>query len=233
MTVPLIVLAILSTLGGLIGIPYALSSLVGLHVPNYFEQVLEPAIAHAPESVGGGAEGAHRQGEAEHEQQPQWVSPAPPAHDGAAPLSVCEGAQNEPAAERTHSPEEISAERLFTIISVLIALAGIGAGWFWFQKRPLQKMPRLIEEKYYVDEIYDAAIINPIHAGSREGLWKLFDVAVIDGIVNGLGRGVTQIGALVRYLQIGFVRSYAAIILLGALVVIGFFAYYGIQVLIQ
>jgi NADH-quinone oxidoreductase subunit L len=76
-----------------------------------------------------------------------------------------------------------------------------------------------------VDEIYDAALINPIKAGSREGLWKLFDVAVIDGIVNGLGRSVTQIGAVVRYLQIGFVRSYAAIILFGALVIIGYFAY--------
>jgi NADH-quinone oxidoreductase subunit L len=114
---------------------------------------------------------------------------------------------------------------------VLIAVAGIAAGWFWFQKRPLQKMPRVIEEKYYVDEIYDAALINPINVGSREGLWKLFDVAVIDGIVNGMGRGVAQIGALARYLQIGFVRSYAALILLGALAVIAYFAYFSIQVL--
>ncbi|MGB7924819.1 MAG: NADH-quinone oxidoreductase subunit L [Pyrinomonadaceae bacterium] len=225
MTVPLIVLAILSTVGGLIGIPYALSSLVGLHVPNYFEQVLEPAIAHAPAKA---AEGGAHAGDAE---QPQWVSPPPPAHDGASPLSVGEGSQNEPAAERAHSPEETSAERLFTLVSIIIAATGIGLGWYWFQKRPLQKMPRVIEEKFYVDEIYDAAIINPIKAGSREGLWKLFDVAVIDGIVNGLGRGVSQIGALARYVQIGFVRSYAALILLGALAVIAYFAYFSIQVL--
>jgi NADH-quinone oxidoreductase subunit L len=224
MTVPLIVLAILSTLGGLVGIPYALSSLVGAHVPNYFEHVLEPAIAHAPEKTEGGAH-------ATDEKHPQWVSPPPSAHDGASPLSVGEGSQNEPAAERAHSPEEVSAERMFTLISVLIAVAGLAAGWFWFQKRPLQEMPRVIEEKYYVDEIYDAAFINPIKVGSREGLWKLFDVAVIDGIVNGLGRGVAQIGALARYLQIGFVRSYAALILLGALAVIAYFAYFSIQVI--
>jgi NADH-quinone oxidoreductase subunit L len=224
MTVPLIVLAILSTIGGLVGIPYALSSAVGSHVPNYFEHVLEPAIAHAPEKAEGGA--PESQGE-----HPQWVSPPPSAHDGASPLSVGEGSQNEPPQERAHSPEEVSAERLFTLISVLIAVAGLAAGWFWFQKRPLQKMPRVIEEKYYVDEIYDAALINPINVGSREGLWKLFDVAVIDGIVNGLGRGVAQIGALARYLQIGFVRSYAALILLGALAVIAYFAYFSIQVL--
>ncbi|MEP6708162.1 MAG: NADH-quinone oxidoreductase subunit L, partial [Pyrinomonadaceae bacterium] len=74
-----------------------------------------------------------------------------------------------------------------------------------------------------------AAIINPISAGSREGLWKIFDVGVIDGLVNGLGRIVTDIGGLARYLQSGFVRGYAAIILLGALLVIGYFAYMGVH----
>ncbi len=34
-------------------------------------------------------------------------------------------------------------------------------------------MPRLLENKYYVDEVYDAAVINPIHVVSREGLWKI------------------------------------------------------------
>ena len=86
-------------------------------------------------------------------------------------------------------------------------------------------MPKILEHKYYVDELYDSAIINPINVGSREGLWKLFDLSVIDGIVNGLGRSVAQIGAVVRYLQTGFVRSYAAVILLGALLIVAYFAY--------
>jgi len=106
---------------------------------------------------------------------------------------------------------------------VTIAIAGILIGWFAFRWRPLRAMPRLLENKYYVDEVYDAALINPIKAGSREGLWKIFDVGVIDGIVNGLGRAVRELGRVVRYLQVGFVRSYAAIILLGALAVIAYF----------
>jgi NADH-quinone oxidoreductase subunit L len=218
MTVPLIVLAILSTVGGLVGIPYALS---GGRVNNYFEQTLEPIIAHAPE-VAEGATPAH-EGTAE---SPRMLSPQPQPHDGASPLSVGEGAQGERAVEREPAAEEVSAERLFSGISLLIAITGIGIGWFIFQKRPLRKMPSLLEHKYYVDEAYDAAIINPLKAGSREGLWKLFDVGVIDGIVNGLGRSVTQIGGVVRYLQMGFVRSYAAIILFGALTVIGYFVFY-------
>jgi NADH-quinone oxidoreductase subunit L len=129
-----------------------------------------------------------------------------------------------------HTPEEVREEIMFSVISVLIALTGIGIGLFLFMKRPLMAMPRLLENKYYVDEVYNAAIINPIKVGSREGLWKLFDMAVIDGIVNGMGRGITQIGALVRYLQIGFVRSYAAVILFGALIVIGYIVYSGFPI---
>ncbi|HEX8143253.1 MAG TPA: NADH-quinone oxidoreductase subunit L [Pyrinomonadaceae bacterium] len=228
MTVPLIILAVLSTFGGLLGVPYALS---GGRLPNYFEHTLEPAIAHAPEPAGVGREGAGGHGGTGSE-APRFLSPTPQPHDGASPLSVGEGSQNEPAAEQVHSPEEVREEILFSGISVLIALAGIGIGWTLFKRRPLMRMPALLENKYYVDEIYNAGVINPIKAGSREGLWKLFDVAVIDGIVNSMGRGIAEIGALVRYLQVGFVRSYAAVILLGALAVIGYFAYYSIQTLL-
>jgi NADH-quinone oxidoreductase subunit L len=218
MTVPLIVLAILSTIGGLVGIPYALSSLVGLHVPNYFEHTLEPVIYHAPQGTNGTASTSGGQ-----TQEPRFLSPPPSPHDGASPLSVGDGSRGEPKAEQAHSPEEVRGERLFSLISIAIAALGISIGWVVFKRRPLLQMPRLLEEKYYVDEIYDATIINPIKTGSREGLWKIFDIGVIDGIVNGLGRAITQFGGLIRFLQIGFVRSYAAIILLGALAVIGYF----------
>jgi NADH-quinone oxidoreductase subunit L len=114
---------------------------------------------------------------------------------------------------------------------VLVALTGIGIGWVKFQTQPLRRMPRLLENKYYVDEIYEATIIKPILVTSRDGLWKLFDLGVIDGIVNGLGRVVTRLSGVIRYLQIGFVRGYAAIILAGALIIIGYFAYNGTHVL--
>ena len=100
-----------------------------------------------------------------------------------------------------------------------------------FQRQPLRQMPRLLEKKYYVDEIYDAAIIEPIHVVSREGLWRIFDLGVIDGIIHTLGRAVVWFGRTIRYMQIGFVRGYAAIILAGALIIIGYFAYSGAHVL--
>jgi NADH-quinone oxidoreductase subunit L len=226
MTVPLVVLAVLSTLGGLLGVPYALS---GGAIPNYFEHTLEPAVAHAPEAHGGAAAVGHGAGAAapagSHAPADAHAQPAPGSHAQDVPRAVGEGAQGAPAAEHAHDPHEVSMERLFSAISVGIALAGILAGWLWFRRRPLYEMPRLLENKYYVDEAYDAAVVNPLKAGSREGLWRFFDVGVIDGIVNGVGRGMSQIGSLLRYLQPGFVRSYAAIILLGALVVVAYFAY--------
>ena len=218
MTIPLIVLAILSTIGGLVGVPYALSSLTGGHPENYFERTLEPVVSSVP----GQAESS-----ASAQSDLYWLSPPPQAVDGKPAVEPVRDAGN----GELPGPAEISAERLFTLLSILIALSGIAIGWLTFQRRPLLRLPRLLEEKYYVDEIYDAVIIHPIQAGSREGLWKLFDVGVIDGIVNGLGRLVTRVGAVIRYMQIGFVRGYAAIILAGALIIIGYFAYNGAHVL--
>jgi NADH-quinone oxidoreductase subunit L len=218
MTIPLIVLAVLSTIGGLVGVPYALSSLTGGHPENYFERTLEPAINHAGEASAS----------SEAASDVHWQSPPPQEVDGKPAFAP---ARESSGAETVFSPSELNQERLFTLISVAIALTGIGIGWVMFQRKPLRQMPRLLENKYYVDEIYDAAIINPIEATSREGLWKIFDVGVIDGLLHTLGNTIIDLGRTFRYMQIGFVRSYAAIILAGALLIIGYFAYHGAQML--
>ena len=90
-------------------------------------------------------------------------------------------------------------------------------------------MPKILEEKWRIDELYNGYIVDPLTTLSREGLWKGFDLGFIDGIVNGIGHFATEVGNALRHLQVGFVRSYAAFILLGALVVIGYFIYYGLK----
>ncbi|HEV2882203.1 MAG TPA: NADH-quinone oxidoreductase subunit L [Pyrinomonadaceae bacterium] len=248
MTVPLVVLAILSTLGGLVGVPYALS---GGAMNNYFEHTLEPVVERAPQRGGGHAEvgtgdashlaatpGAPARSESHGAPAPAAESHATetPSHgnEGALPPSVDEGEHGgAPAPEHAHDPAEVRAERIFSGISVAIALAGIGIGWTVFRKNPLRVMPRLLENKYYVDEAYDAVVINPIKVGSREGLWKIFDVKVVDGLVNGLARATSGVGDIARRMQAGFVRGYAAIILLGALLVIGYFVFNFTRVLSQ
>jgi NADH-quinone oxidoreductase subunit L len=220
MTVPLIVLALLSTFGGLVGVPYALSSLTGGHPENYFERTLDPVVSELPgESVSTG----------EGTKDFRWLSPPPQPVDGKPAIEV--GSPGKLTGETVPGPEEVNQERLFTLISVLIALTGISIGWFAFKNQPLRHMPRLLEDKYKVDELYDATIINPILVGSREGLWKIFDIGVIDGAIHGLGRTMIGLGKTVRYMQIGFVRVYAAILLAGAVIIVAYFAYNGAHVL--
>jgi NADH-quinone oxidoreductase subunit L len=215
MTVPLIVLAILSTIGGLVGIPYAISSLVGQGDVNVFEHTLEPVIA----KVG------HRAAAAEHGSVATLnAAPADTAH---APAVADHAAAEDHGA--THSTEEISQERMLAVLSVLLAAAGIGIGWLLFGSTPLREMPRILQEKWRVDELYNGYIVDPLTTLSREGLWKSFDLGFIDGIVNGVGHFVTELGNVFRHIQVGFVRSYAAFILLGALAVLGYFIYYGIK----
>jgi NADH-quinone oxidoreductase subunit L len=217
MTIPLVVLALLSTFGGLVGVPYALSSLTGGHPENYFERTLEPVASPVLEQGGSATE----------ESDLHWLSPPPQPVDGKPAVEASKGNYG----EAVPSADEIAQERIFALISVLIALTGISIGWFMFRQQPLLQMPRLLENKYYVDEIYDTAIIRPILIVSREGLWKIFDTGVIDGLIHGLGRTVIKFGTTIRYMQIGFVRAYAAIILAGAIIIIGYFAYSGAHVL--
>jgi NADH-quinone oxidoreductase subunit L len=213
MTVPLIVLAVLSTVGGLVGIPYALS---GGAVPNAFEHTLEPIIAKVGKKSGP-EHFPNEKSVAEDKEVKQLLAAAKPVSAG--------GDESHDA----HSPEEIFKERVLAGLSVLLALSGIAIGIALFGKTPLRRMPKILEDKWRIDELYNGYIVDPITRFSREKLWKGFDVGFIDGVVNGIGSAVMQIGNLVRGVQVGYVRSYAAIIVIGAIVVVAYFVYYGLK----
>ncbi|HMS39486.1 MAG TPA: hypothetical protein PKE69_04615, partial [Pyrinomonadaceae bacterium] len=193
MTVPLVVLAFLSTVGGLVGVPYALSSIVGVKEANSFEHTLEPVVVKRE-------------------------------------IKTADG-KVLPVKEEDHSAEVVQKERLLAAFSVVVAIIGIGIGWTIFKKNPLKKMPKILEDKWRIDELYNGYVVNPITNFSTKGLWKGFDIGVIDGIVNGIGHFVTAMGGFARQIQVGFVRSYAAVILFGALIVIGYFLYYGLKLI--
>jgi NADH-quinone oxidoreductase subunit L len=197
MTTPLIVLAIGAALAGFLGMPAAFGT------KNYFEHFLEPSIAHAtahPETAAGSP---HMTTEAAH--NPEAATPST-GHE-----------------ETKATPESSSLEWGLMAISVAIAAGGIFWGWTWFNKNPLWEPPKLLEDKYRVDEAYDATIIQPIKQGSTNILWKIVDVRIIDGAVNGAGRLAAGFENVLRYLQSGFARSYGAIVVIGALLIIGYF----------
>jgi len=176
MLVPLMILAVLSIIGGWMAAPAFWGG------PDYFAKFLEPVFA--PSSVGS-AEAAEAT-----------------AHALETPLAV---------------------------VAVVTALLGFAVAFWLYLKQPgkpeaLAKSMRgaytTLLNKYYVDEIYAALIVTPLLWISRTVLWQTVDVRAIDGTVNGIADGATDIGDGVRHTQSGNTRSYAVWVVIGALVII-------------
>jgi NADH-quinone oxidoreductase subunit L len=114
-------------------------------------------------------------------------------------------------------------------VAVFTALVGFSIAFWLYLKRPgkpeqLAKSMKgaytTLLNKYYVDELYAAVIVNPLMWISTNVLWKTVDVAGIDGAVNGIADSATAIGDTSRRTQSGNTRSYAVWVVVGAIVVI-------------
>jgi len=125
-----------------------------------------------------------------------------------------------------------SLEMVLVIVSSFLALAGIGLAAQLYLKHPgvparlAARFPwlyRFLVNKGYVDEIYDETLVQPIRSLSENVLWKGLDTRVIDGAVNGVGTIVVETGAAVRHLQTGSMRAYALSVLLGAVLMVGYY----------
>ncbi len=81
----------------------------------------------------------------------------------------------------------------------------------------------LLCNKYYVDEIYDTAVVQPIRLLSTNGLWKVVDARIVDGTVNGVGSVVRMTSGGLRRIQTGSVRTYSAGLFFGAALMLGWY----------
>ncbi len=115
------------------------------------------------------------------------------------------------------------------LISVAAGLLGIALAALMYWLKPgmadafagrVSGLYKLVYNKYFVDEIYDAAVVRPLVGGSRALLWKLMDTAVIDGMVNGVGAWAREVGGVLERIQSGNIRSYATWVGLGAVMLI-------------
>jgi NADH-quinone oxidoreductase subunit L len=116
---------------------------------------------------------------------------------------------------------------------VLIACGGIGLAFALYLVAPgfpakfvatFPVLHRAVYNKWYVDEIYDFAFVNPTKAVGNF-LWKGFDVVVIDGIVNGVATVVRGFSGILRYAQTGFVHNYAFTMVLGVVVIVSVYLF--------
>ena len=78
----------------------------------------------------------------------------------------------------------------------------------------------MLENKLYVDEAYDTVIIEPIQKTSEGFLWKIFDMKIIDGAVNGIARYISNIGFDWRRLQTGIIQDYTTVSVAGVIVIL-------------
>ncbi|HUU38224.1 MAG TPA: NADH-quinone oxidoreductase subunit L [Candidatus Desulfaltia sp.] len=124
----------------------------------------------------------------------------------------------------------ISTEWLLILISVAVALCGIYIASVFYLKSPqtphrlvarFPKAYKLLYNKYYVDEIYNAAFVNPLVNGSRL-VYDNFDLKVIDGTINGTAATTGFAGKVLGFLQSGLVKDYALGILLGVVIFLGY-----------
>jgi NADH-quinone oxidoreductase subunit L len=120
------------------------------------------------------------------------------------------------------------------LLAVVIAAAGIGLAWARLKPEalvPKRESPaeegfeKVLVEKYYVDEIYDAAIVQPVVNASRGVLWKGVDSGLIDGLgVAGSAYLARFVGWMGSQLQSGQLGTYAWVLVIGVLAVLGAFS---------
>jgi NADH-quinone oxidoreductase subunit L len=119
---------------------------------------------------------------------------------------------------------------MLLVLSVIVVFAGILLAWFMYGAgpvrveeigRPRTVVHRVLLNAWYVDWLYDRAVVRPLFALS-DFLARLFDTRVVDGAVNGLGRAVVAWAQSLRRLQTGYVVNYALTMLAGAVAIVGF-----------
>jgi NADH-quinone oxidoreductase subunit L len=119
---------------------------------------------------------------------------------------------------------------MLALLSVVMVAAGIVLPWARYVSRPVRPetlgRPRtplhaLLLNAYYVDFLYDRAIVRPLY-GLSVFLARRVDLDLIDGAVNGVGRALVAWAGSVRRAQTGYVVNYALTMLVGAVALIGF-----------
>ena len=210
MTVPLIILAVLSVVGGIIpGYPPE---------GGWIHRFLAPSLAK-------GAGSAHAMNEGGRLVQ---VAAETGGHGG-------------------------TAASMLIVLAILIAVGGIALAWVMYVKntsipekisKQFSGLHKLLLNKYYIDEIYQDCIINPIYR-LMNSLWSFdakvvdgavngsslitlvtsrvsaaFDLRTVDGAVNGVSSLLGFVSQLLKFIQSGMVQNYLFVMLLGIFVML-------------
>ncbi|MFA7361084.1 MAG: NADH-quinone oxidoreductase subunit L [Candidatus Kapaibacterium sp.] len=177
MTVPLMILAVLSVFGGFIGLPHIFGY-------NILEHWLEPVFANSYSVI------------------QTW---------------------------RPESVHAVSTEIILIVVSVVVAATSIFISFRRYSKQEsfeeVRGFGKILENKYYLDEVYDKTVVEPIFKTSDGFLWKIFDVKIIDGIVNGVATFTSRISFDWKKLQTGVIQDYGTFAVAGVIIIILYFLF--------
>jgi NADH-quinone oxidoreductase subunit L len=212
MAIVLVLLAVGSVAAGYVGVPAVLGG------RNHIEHFLEPSF-RAP-----GLEPRAEASESLAEARAEMVHGSEAKGEG--------GLAPEPKGEG--GPDGHAMELGLMAFSIGIALAGIGIAAYFFLRNKgaadrvaasFAGAHRVLLNKYYVDEFYNAVIVQPIKRVSDRALWRVVDAGVIDGAVNGAGSFVNGASAILRRLQTGSMRAYALSVFVGVVLILGYYVW--------
>ena len=166
MTIPLIILAVLSIIGGFVGIPE-----VFMQGGEKLNEFLSPVIAQ------------HNEHKVSH-----------------------------------------ATEYMLMGLSTVLVLAAILFAWSRFknyQRKEETGFGKVLENKWYVDELYDKLILNPVQKFAGF-LNNIFEKYIVDGVVNGVGKLVHYGSRQLRLIQSGQVGSYVLLMVLSIVLLLVF-----------
>ena len=190
MLTPLVILAILSLVGGWVGVPEV------LHGHDEIGHFLSP-VTHG-----------------------QSLS-----FEQATVANAARGLSQLPAESAAAAPADAGTELTLSALSVLAGLLGLFFADLLYRRKPelpaklaakIRGINWLVENKYWVDEIYSGFIVKPVLFVSKYALWVFFDRGLVDGAGAGLVGANIGLGSLVRRIQSGNIRSYAGWLAFGA-----------------
>jgi NADH-quinone oxidoreductase subunit L len=117
------------------------------------------------------------------------------------------------------------------VVTTSVAVGGIASAWLLYVRRPdlpgriaaaARWIYDVLWDKYWIDQVYETLFLGPYRTACGF-FWRGVDSVVIDGIVNGVGLGVSAAALSWRRLQTGNVQHYALGMVVGAVAVLGYY----------
>jgi NADH-quinone oxidoreductase subunit L len=202
MLVPLVILAILSLVGGWIGVPGSLGG------GNQFDKFLGPVFRASTPAL--------------NSQHAQPTETAPPEQQ-------TEGAEPKTGhgTELMFTGISVAAGLLGLFLAWLLYISKpmlpdrIAAS--------IHGLYSAVVNKYWIDELYASIFVKPLIAISGIVFWRGIDQGVIDATLNGSADGARELSDELRHMQSGNLRSYAGWIAIGAAAVIIYMVWVGLH----